>query len=101
MAFLYVTEYPTMATNANGVIQTAKEPETLTQKLAIGAGSVASSNFQAGTKIVRLHTDAVCSVLFGVNPTATAANRRLAANQTEFVDVTGLPNFAVAVITNT
>jgi hypothetical protein len=101
MTTLYVTEYTSVARDANGVIQVPKEPETLTQTLANAGGNVVSAAFQPSTKMVRLHTDSICSVLFGSNPTATTANRRLAANQTEYVDVATVPQMKVAVILNT
>jgi len=48
---------------------------------------------------VRLHADSVCSVLFGTNPTATTANARMAAGQTEYFGVA--PGMKVSVIANT
>jgi len=52
--------------------------------VAIGAGSVQSSAFNAKTRFVRLHADAICSIEFGTNPTAAATTARMAAGQTEF-----------------
>jgi hypothetical protein len=48
---------------------------------------------------VVLHTDAICSIAFGPNPTAAATNMRMAANETrQFLVNVG---DKVAVITNT
>jgi hypothetical protein len=61
--------------------------------------TVLSAAFNAATKIVRLHTDAICSVAFGAAPVAAATNARLAAGATEYFGVS--PGSKVAVITNT
>jgi hypothetical protein len=50
--------------------------------------------------MVRIHTDAICSISFGTAPTATATNRRLAANQTEYFGVPLGGSYKVAVISN-
>ena len=47
---------------------------------------------------VRVHADAICSIKFGSAPVATTANMRLAANQTEYFQVS--PGDKVSVITN-
>jgi hypothetical protein len=46
-----------------------------------------------------VHTDAICSISFGSNPTATATKARMAAGQTEYYAVNASDK--VAVITNT
>ena len=105
MATLYITEFqalgqsgmPTWGTT-NGPTQAAQQPPIAEQTVAIGA-STQSAAFNAATVLVRLHTDAICSVLFGTNPTATTASARLAAGQTEYFGVA--PGMKVAVITNT
>jgi len=71
------------------------------QTVAIAAGSAQSNAFSAATRIVRLHTDAVCSIKFGINPTATATSSRMAAGQTEYHGVLVGQSFKVAVISNT
>lgn len=102
MAKVYITEYADLALMGNGqALQTGLEPPLATQTVAIGAGSVQSSAFNAKTKFVRLHTDAICSILFGTNPTADANSPRMAANTSEFFAVPLNQSFKVAVITNT
>ena len=101
MATLYVTEYATLALGARGEsMQIGQEPAIAEQTVAIGVGSAQSSAFAAQTTFVRLHSDAICSVAFGTNPTATASNKRMAAGQTEFFGVNSRAS-KVAVITNT
>jgi hypothetical protein len=100
MAVLYVTEYSTMGRDPNGVASMAQEPPMAEQTVAIGGGSLQSVAFQPATRFVRLHTDSVCSIEFGPNPTATTTTARMAANQTEYYAVPQGSAFKVAVISN-
>ncbi len=101
MAVLYISEYTTTGAMGYGgqVTPVATEPPIVEQTVAIGGASVQSSAFGANTRFIRIHTDAICSVLIGSNPTATAVKKRMAANQTEYFVVT--PGHKIAVITNT
>jgi hypothetical protein len=99
MAKVYVTEHVRPTMYAGNLLPVAAMPPLATQNVAIGAGSVQSSAFNAATKMVAVHADAICSVEFGANPTATANSRRLAANSTEYFEV--FPGHKIAVITNT
>jgi hypothetical protein len=102
MATLYIGEYAdALMLIGSRPIAAPQEPPVAEQTLAIGAGSVASAAFNVKTKFVRLHADAICSVAFDTAPTATAANHRLAQNQTELVGVPLGQNYKVAVIVNT
>lgn len=103
---LYITEYGHLAADEKGnVIPAGLEPCVTIQQLAVGATSVASAPFSAGTRFVRLHTDVNCAVEFrantpGADPTAVAAaSQRLPAGATEFFGVR--PGYKVAVITST
>jgi hypothetical protein len=99
MAFIYVTEYAEIAQLNGESVSIAKEPELVEQQVAIGGASVQSSAFNAKTKFIRVHADAICSIKIGSSPTAVATAKRMAANQTEYfaVDAT----HKIAVITNT
>ena len=101
MAVLYITEYRTLGQIPNNVAQIPQEPPLVEQTVAIAAGSAQSAAFNALTRHVRLHTDAVCSIEFGTNPTATTSTQRMAANQTEYHGVPEGGSFKVAVILNT
>jgi len=102
MATLYITEYARQGRDASGFqMVVADEPPAAEQTVAIGGGSTQSSAFNALTKFVRLHTDAICSIQFGTNPTASTTTRRMAANTTEYFSVPLGQSFKVAVITNT
>jgi len=100
MAKLYVTEFSSVGGTANFPIQGAQTPPIVDQTpVAIGGGSLQSAAFNLSTKMVRIHTDAICSISFGLNPTVTTNNMRLAGNQTEYFAV--VPGQKVAVISNT
>lgn len=77
------------------------QPPTAEQTVAIAGASAASAAFANNTNLVRLSTDAICSVEFGTAPVSTAAKARMAANQTEYFAVPLGAVYKVAVITNT
>ncbi len=100
MAILYITEFAEVEIGPAGRVgQFAAQPPLAEQTVVIGAGSLQSSAFNTNTRFVRLNTDALCSVLFGTNPTALAnSSARMAANQTEYFGVPKGQAFKVAVI---
>jgi hypothetical protein len=86
MTKLYISEYArvTQASGpGNAVVQAPEEPPVATQVVDFTSGVTPSAAFNAKTRFVRLHTDAICSVKFGAAPVATANDPRLAAGQTE------------------
>ena len=99
MATLYISEYSQAGITGPGMLPVANEPGATTQTVSIGGTTAQSSAFGTTTRFVRIHTDAICSIAFGSNPTATTAKLRLAANQTEYFAVR--PSDKVAVISNT
>jgi hypothetical protein len=102
MAKVFITEYARQARDASGFIMVvADEPPVANQTVNIGGSSAQSSAFNALTRFVRVNTDAVCSIEFGTDPTATANTRRMAANTTEYFGVPLGGNYKIAVITNT
>jgi hypothetical protein len=101
MAKLYVTEYAALGQGANGIpAQIAYEPPVASQVVTFTT-STQSSAFNAATQFVRVHTDSICSITFGTNPTATTSNRRMAADATEYFAVPAGNAFKVAAVTNT
>lgn len=107
MSTLYITEYQYLAYSqgnaiGNGLpVPAGLEPQIRTQTVAIGGGSTQSLPLNQNTHFVRLHTDSICSVVFGANPTATTSSMRLAANQTEFFGVSPEQGaISIAVIAN-
>jgi hypothetical protein len=102
MAVLFITEYSRQGRDASGFqMVVADEPAVANQVVAIGASTTQSAAFNALTRFVRIHTDAICSIEFGANPIATATTRRLAANSTEYFAVPLGASYKVACITNT
>lgn len=99
MAYLFITEYDRLGTDTRTDVEVGREPALATQRVAISGSSAQSAAFNANTKFVRIHTDQICSILFGANPTATTSTTRLAADSTEYFGVTG--GHKVAVINNT
>lgn len=105
---LYITEYAQVAVDSlNRSVLCGQEPPLAEQVVDYSAGAAASTAFNADTRFVRIHTDSICSVLFGTAPTATTSTGRMVAGQTEFrgVDPTkGSPAqgaLKVSAITNT
>lgn len=96
MAVLYLSEHAEITVFQGGGGQALSEPPIIEDTVAIGGTSAQSGAFNAKCRFVRVHVDASCSVLFGADPTATTANKRLAANQTEIFRVN--PGDKIAVI---
>lgn len=106
MAFLYITEFAELAIGPAGRVgQIAQQPELANQAIVNTGATTQSAAFNAKTRYVRLHTDSLCAVEFGTNPTAVAAGAsgtaRMAANQTEYYGVPQGQNFKVAVVLTT
>ena len=104
MTKLYVSEYAYMPQQTGVLYQLGAEPAVATQVVDYGAGHAESNAFNAKTKFVRLHTDAICSFKFSTAGTAAATtDARMAANQTEFfgVDQASGTALKVSAITNT
>lgn len=99
MATLYISEYATSGWTTAAGLPCGQEPGLDQAPLVIGS-VVPSSPFQATTRFVRIHCDATCSVKFGPAgaTTATTANKRLNANQTEYFGV--VAGQVVSVIVN-
>lgn len=101
MAVLYVAEFGFTGGVSNFNTSAVEVPPIAEQTIAIGASSTAVANpFNTNTNIVRLETDTICSVAFGVAPTATVGNMRMAANTVEYFSIPPASKFKVAAITN-
>ncbi len=102
MAKLYIREYQRIGKGFNGhQIPAGEEPGTDQLAVAIGGGSLQSAAFADSTAFVGLTTDAICSVVFGTNPTATTNGWRMGAGATQFFAVSPGSAMKVAVISNT
>lgn len=100
MATLYITEFADVG-HMPQIVATGSELSVNDQTVAISGSHAESSALKNNTRLVRLHTDAICSVVFGTAPAATTSNRRLAANQTEYFTVPSGSAYKVSVISNT
>ncbi len=106
MAFLSITEFAELAIGPAGRVGSmGVQPPLAEQSIANGGATTQSAAFNAKTRFVRLHTDTICAIEFGINPTAVAAGAsgtaRMAANQTEYFAVPMGQNFKVAVVSST
>ena len=100
MATLYVAEFATVGGTSNFGVAGAQVPPIREQSVTISGSSVAvASAFTTNTRFIRVHADAICSIAFGLTPTASVANMRFAANQTEYFSIPQ-PNQKLAVISN-
>jgi len=99
---LYVTEYAD-AYHGGSTDQASfvTEPANADQAIDFTAGATASSAFKNNTRLVRITSNAICSVLFGTNPTATVNNSRMAAGTERIIGVPMGAGFKVSAITNT
>jgi hypothetical protein len=105
MSKLYVSEYARVTQVSgpgNAVLPAPEEPPLATQIVDFASGAAQSAAFNAKTRFVRLHSDAVCSIRFAANPAATVNDPRLAAGQTELRGIPGDGSAAkVSAIANT
>lgn len=101
MATVYVTEYQCCSVDAAGrAVPVGFGAPIAHSTVAVGAAAQ-SNAFSAQTHLIRVHTDAICSILVGTNPIASVATSmsRMAANQTEYFGV--MPGDRLGVISNT
>lgn len=99
MATLYVTEYAASGMQRGSLSVAFGVPVVRSNNVTIGGGSAQSAAFNGNTTLIRVHTDAICSILIGASPTAAATDARMAADQTEYFAVAA--GQKIAVITNT
>lgn len=100
MAKLYVTEFESVQRGVDGrLVASARSKGMVDQTPVTFSTEAKSAAFAANTRVVRLHTDGICSVAWGASPTATTNNMRMVAGQTEYIGVE--PGEKVSVISNT
>jgi len=101
MAWLYITEYAALHVAQGQAGQMPVEPPIVEQAIANTGGSTQSNPFNAATRFVRIHTDAICAIEFGLNPVAVPAGPtgtgRMVAGQTEYRSIPPNQGFMVAV----
>lgn len=97
MSTLYITELNTTQIDAN----VTSQPEIASQTVTVSGATASSAAFATQTNTVRLQCDGICSVKFGLTPTATTGNMRMTAGQVEYFRVPQGLAYKVAAITNT
>lgn len=98
MGILYIREYTDAAVEAGNGVPVMCEPGTDQSPITYST-TTQSAAFGTNTKFVRVHTDSICSIVFGANPTATTNAARMTAGSTEYFSV--IAGQKVAAITNT
>ena len=99
---IYVNEFTSFGKDANGnVTPYPLQPATAFQTLAVTGVSAQTTAFAATTTVIQVHTDAICSIVFGTAPTATTSNARLPANETRYFSVPAGSALKIAAILNT
>lgn len=94
---MYVTEYADPSISATFPY----EPAITDQKITFTGTAGTSAAFAVNTALVRVQVDGIASVVFGTAPTATTANRRMTAGQTEYFRVLAGQSYKVSAITTT
>lgn len=98
MSKLYISEHAEIGeAQTGGSAQVAVVPPIAVQVVDFTAGAASSAAFNAKTRFVRLHADAICSIRF--DGVATTAYPRMAADQTEYFGVES--SIQVSAIANT
>ena len=99
MAKIYITEFTKAASSGDigGLVPIAQVPSITTQVITHTGSSVQSAGFDAGARFIRVHTDGICHIVVGDNPTATTSNMRMSADQTEYFGVRPGQKLAVIV----
>ncbi len=100
MATLYVTEFSGINVIENKTVDIVTQPPVAEQTVSFTT-TTQSSAFNSATRVVRIHTDSICSIAFGTNPTATTTKMRMVAGQTEYFGVPNNVSYKVAAVTNT
>ena len=98
MAVAYITEFAALA-NVSGA-NIAMMPPLAEQTVAIGA-ETDSNAFNASTRYIRVHVDAICSISIGLTPTASTTTLRMGAGDTEYFGVPRNSGYKISVVTNT
>jgi hypothetical protein len=102
MATLYIAEFERTASSPDGRFSAQiAEAAPVAEQAVTFSTTTQSAAFNVATRFVRIHTDAICSIAFGTNPTATTAKMRMVAGATEYFSVPRGESYKVAAVTNT
>ena len=74
MAQLNISEHDPLNYFGSDSVPALKVPPRVKQQLTFSGSSVQSAAFGSGSYLIRVHTDTVCRLEFGDNPTAAATS---------------------------
>lgn len=99
---VYISEYADLKiANVGMALPMGHEPALAQQQINTTGTSAVSSAFNAKTKFIRVHTDAIVSIKVGTGtPVAVVTAQRMAAGTTEYFAVDG-SDYKIAAIDNT
>ncbi|MEQ1888641.1 MAG: hypothetical protein ABL951_05605 [Alphaproteobacteria bacterium] len=101
MAFIYITEYAEQARDTKGhLLPAGLEPAITDQRVGNAGASAQSAALNERTKFVMIHADSICSIKFGLNPTAVVTAHRMGAGETRYYGV-NIASLKVAAVLNT
>jgi len=96
MATLYITEYKRLGEDQRGhTVLVGQEPSVARQTVTYTT-SAQSNTLNKGTKFVRVIADADAHLRFDPDPTATAGDTKIEANQAEYFGVDGVKQMKIA-----
>jgi hypothetical protein len=87
VSFIYVTEAPELRVFQGGGVQAIELPALAQQQVANAGASTQSAAFQTKTRVIEVHSDSICSIAIGANPTAVVTQGRLRADETRYYRV--------------
>lgn len=99
MAFIYVNEATELRVYQGGGVQAIELPSLTGYQVANAGASTQGPVFNAKTRVIEVHTDSICSILIGPNPTAVTTQGRMAAGETRYYRVQ--PGDRIAAVLNT
>lgn len=92
MAKLWIAEFARLQRDDRAEMQAPENPPLAEQVIDYSGGEAKTANpLNAKTRLIRVHTDAACSIAIGSKaaptPAATTSTMRLAAGQTEYFGI--------------
>lgn len=88
MSTLWITELDSVPRGRAGEpIPVGHLPPVAEQTVTFTTTAAESSAFNSRTSVVRVHSDAACSIAVGSDPTATASNLPMASGAPEYFGV--------------
>lgn len=87
MAIAYVTEFANPIVFQGNTQPVCSLQAITTQAVTYTGTAAASAALNIKTRMVRIHTDSICSFAYGTAPVALTTDPRMVAGQTEYFEV--------------